>query len=119
MANEMAFYNKLKELSMSQYGFRLGTGMPDAFADLVEHVTWILDEHKDVYVDVGKAFNSINHSILLHRNGFQGITHMWFPSFLQRSLQYGEIGECKSLMRFTAYRCSPKFCVGGLANLHT
>jgi hypothetical protein len=23
----MAFYNKLKELSMSQYSFRLGTGM--------------------------------------------------------------------------------------------
>lgn len=57
-----AFYNKLMSYQC-QHGFRQGTGMPDAFADLVKHVTWIFDEHKDVYVDVGKVFDKSQYLI--------------------------------------------------------
>jgi hypothetical protein len=100
-----AFCNKFNLLSMSQYGFRACRGTQDAVADLVEHVTKSLDEHKDVsalYVDIAKAFDSINHGILLHKMykyGFRGNTHMWFTSYLQQRLQYVEVDGCKSLLR--------------------
>jgi hypothetical protein len=100
-----AFCNKFNLLSMSQYGFRACRGTQDAVADLVEHVIKSLDEHKDLsalYVDVAKAFDSINHGILLHKMykyGFRGNTHMWFTSYLQQRLQYVEVGGCKSLLR--------------------
>lgn len=65
-------------LFAEQYGFCSGRSTQDAVADLVEYVTKNLDRRCSIsapYIDVAKAFDSINHNILLydlHKCGFRG-----------------------------------------------
>jgi hypothetical protein len=106
MYNRMiSFTNKYALLSSAQYGFRAGRSTQDAIADLVEHVTMNLDEHADVsalFVDVAKAFDSVNHTILLHKlykYGFRGVVANWLFSYLNGRMQYVEVDGCKSLLR--------------------
>ena len=57
--------------------------MQDATATFVNFVANKLDKHEDVsaiFLDVAKAFVSINYDVLLHKlycHGFSGVTHQW------------------------------------------
>ena len=49
-----------------------------------------------VFIDLKKAFDTVNHDILLHKlqfYGFSGILHDWFKSYLSERTQTIQIGS--------------------------
>ena len=89
-------------LSNAQFGFRNGRGTAQA---IVRH-TCIIYEHLDrndlvfsLYLDFKKAFDSVDHDILLDKLLFYGIRgrpHRWFKSYLSDRRQFVHINNVKS-----------------------
>ena len=76
-----SYLSKYSLLHAEQYGFRSGVSTQDALTNLVENVTKKLDTYESVsvlYLDVSKAFDSLNHKVLLfklQRYGLCGIVY--------------------------------------------
>ena len=52
-----------------------------------------------IFIDLSKAFDSIDHSILLHKlehYGFRGIVLEWFKNYLSNGTQYVAFNNCTS-----------------------
>ena len=88
------FLNKHGVLSENQYGFRENRSTSLALIELVEHLTQSVDEHKHtigVFIDLKKAFDTIDHKILLNKlyhYGLRGISNDWIRSYLLQRKQY-------------------------------
>ena len=81
-------------LNHSQFGLRKHHSTKFALIDLVDTISNSFD-NKDytigVLVDLSKAFDSINHQILLNKLSFYGIRGLqltWFSNYLSNRQQY-------------------------------
>ena len=89
-------------LSDKQYGFRERHSTYMALVELVDKVTEELDNKKfsvGIFVDLSKAFDTINHNILLDKlnsYGIRGTSNSWFCSYLSNRLQYVQLSNVKS-----------------------
>jgi len=57
----------------------------------------------EVFIDLSKAFDTINHEILakkLEHYGIRGITLQWFKSYLSGKQQYVHFNNCSSSNKF-------------------
>ncbi len=119
--NRMVSYlDKFKILSDAQYGFRSTRSTEHALTDVVNFVSESLDHSRDVfalYLDVSKAFDSINHSILLNKldaYGFRGIALSWFKSYLNNRLQYVSYSGNSSSLRVVTHGVPQGSIIGPL-----
>ena len=89
-------------LNTNQFGFRKMHNTTDAVTKFIADITKCLDR-KDkvlaVFCDLSKAFDTINHNILLnklHFYGIRGIALEWFRSYLSDRRQYVHYDLCDS-----------------------
>ena len=86
--------NSYKILNESQYGFRQNRSTAMALIDLVDHITSALDENKytlGVFIDLKKAFDTVDHNILLSKlncYGIRGLPYQWVKSYLSKRQQF-------------------------------
>ena len=90
----MKFINKYNILTTCQYGFRSINSTNFAIIDLINARTQHLNNKSKaaaLFIDISKAFDSLNHNILLRKlkaYGFKGLTYNWLSSCLNNRYQF-------------------------------
>ena len=88
------FLNDNQLFCMEQFGFRPGHSTELAALRLVDHLTNEINNFNvpiNIYIDLSKAFHSLNHSILLNKlrhYGISGCSYELFRSYLSNRLQF-------------------------------
>ena len=86
-------------LSSSQYDFRQAHSTEHAILDMVESIRTNMDKRLfscGVFIDLKKAFDTVDHKILLDKlnyYGLRGIDNQWFSSYLTNRTQTTEINS--------------------------
>ncbi len=102
MCNRLfSFLMHNNSINQSQHGFMPNRSTSTAVADLLNTVTTALDKKLTalvLFIDISKAFDSLDHDILLAKlehYGIRGIALTWFLSYLTSRYQYTEVdGNC-------------------------
>lgn len=82
-----------KIISPSQHGFKAGRSVETNLVEFVSDVTLALDNRLEVdavYTDFSSAFDKVDHSLLLSKLEYNGVTGQlldWFASYLSRRSQ--------------------------------
>lgn len=98
----MHFLESHNILAQNQYGFREKHSTYMALLSLTDHIAAALDNKQvcaGVFMDLSKAFDTVNHNILLYklsRYGIRGIALNWFASYLAGRSQYVQIDNTRS-----------------------
>ena len=86
----------------SQYGFRDNCSTQHAILDILNKIQSKIDANLfscGIFIDLKKAFDTVDHSILLHKlnhYGVRGIINSWFSSYLLKRSQSTQIGSTVS-----------------------
>ena len=97
-----AYFKKHKLFYKSQYGFRDEHSTELASMELIDRVMNSFEKKHTplaIYMDLSKAFDTLDHKILLHKLDYYGIKGSelnWFKSYLSDRKQYVQIEESSS-----------------------
>ena len=89
-----------------QFGFWQKHSTTHALASLREKIKQTIDKGCGVFIDLKKAFDTVNHSILLktlEHYGVRGISSQWFRSYLSGRKQYVSVSGNLSEILKIAY----------------
>ena len=84
---------------INQFGFRTNHSTNHALISLTEGIRSALDKGEivcGVFIDLQKAFDTVDHNILLSKlnhYGIRGVTHDWFTSYLRNRKQFVSIKD--------------------------
>ena len=103
---ERIMYNRLyqyltenKILYPKQFGFQTGHSTEHAIVQLVDQILESFEYNKytlGVFIDLSKAFDTVDHSILLKKLELYGVTnrnHSWFKNYLSNRKQFIQIND--------------------------
>ena len=105
MCNRLVNYlEKYNILYKHQYGFRSKHSTIHPILHLLKDIADANDNISNditmaVFIGLSKAFDTINHDVLLYKLchcGIRGISNKWLSSYLSKRKQYIEMNECKS-----------------------
>ena len=98
------YLNEHKLLYASQYGFRAGHSTELASIELIDRITQDLDKGKipiSIFLDLSKAFDTLDHFILLQKLNYYGIKSVelkLFQDYLPNRTQYVSYDKTNSDM---------------------
>ena len=87
------YFVENKLLFPKQFGFQINTSTEHAILELVRNITKSFEKNEyvlGVFIDLKKAFDTVNHEILLHKlklYGINGTCLEWFKSYLSNRNQ--------------------------------
>ena len=87
------FIEKYSILYAQQLRFRSKHSTTHALINITEKIRSALDQNEvscGIFIDLQKAFDTVNHEILLHKlnyYGFRGVVNDWFRSYLHERKQ--------------------------------
>jgi hypothetical protein len=100
--NYLEYRNILNEF---QFGFRANRSTSHALLSTIENLKESLDRGSfgvGLFIDFKKAFDTVNHYILLNKlefYGFRGVVNKWFQSYLTGRNQYVSINGINSSLK--------------------
>ena len=100
-----SFLNKHNVFYKYQYGFREKHSTDHALIEIVDGIKLAIDDSKlagGIFVDLKKAFDTVNHKILLEKLaqlGIRGIPNKLIESYLTNRYQFVQINNSKSNLR--------------------
>ena len=104
-----AFFEENNLIYENQFGFRKKHSTTHALIDLTEDIRQAIDNNEfscGVFIDLQKAFDTVDHDILLNKldnYGIRGITNNWFRSYLKERKQFVSISGCDSTVADTHF----------------
>ena len=99
------FLDKNQILNQYQFGFRKNHSTEHAILEITDKLKKAIDNKEitcGLFLDFTKAFDTVNHQILLskmHKYGIRGLSYDWFVSYLSNRAQYTKLGNVKSSLR--------------------
>ena len=103
------FLNSTGQFYQSQYGFRKGHSCETAIAELVGTIVKNQEEKKytlGVFIDLSKAFDTLNHKLLLSKlskYGIRGHSLKWFQSYLSSRSMRMKCSTDKGTTEYSSY----------------
>jgi len=85
-----------------QFGFRRGHSTAQAIVEITDNLKKAIDNNLytcGVFLDFSKAFDTVNHQILIHKlekYGIRGVPLLWFKNYLQNRKQFVALGNIES-----------------------
>ena len=83
----ISFLNRFKILYKYQFGFRENYSTVQAVIEITDNILSELEKKNmvaGIYLDLSKAFDTVDHTILLHKMkhyGIRGLPLKWFESY--------------------------------------
>ena len=99
------YVEKKNILSCNQYEFREEYSTYMAIVDMCNKITTAIDNNEyavGIFIDLSRAFDTLNHNILLKKlehYGIRGIALQWFCNYLSNRKQYVYINGTSSYLR--------------------
>ena len=98
-------FHCFNQIYTKQFGFRKAHSTIDTLINITERIRERLDKGEfacGVFVDLQKAFDTVDHEILLaklNHYGIRGIINDWFRSYLSNRSQFVVISNFKSIRK--------------------
>ena len=109
-----SFINKNDIFFTWQYGFRENCPTQHVILDILNKIQSNIDKRLyscGIFIDLKKAFDTVDHLILLHKlhhYGIRGMINDWFSSYLSFRMQSTQIGSIVSSKERTVWYVSLK-----------
>jgi hypothetical protein len=101
----ITYIDRHRILNDKQFGFRSNHSTSMAIIQLVDTIYNAVEKNETtigIFLDLSKAFDTIDHKILIHKlelYGFRGIVLDWFKDYLYNRKQYVYYNSCDSELK--------------------
>ena len=98
------YFNENNLFYSQQYGFRAHHSTEHAILELSDRIISAMDNKQTpmtIFLDLSKAFDTLNHDILLTKLSYYGINNSantWFKNYLNNRTQYVEFENHQSVL---------------------